>query len=251
MFPLMFSPMVPNLRKLWNDYNIPPTVYALLNSYVNFSKEEPEKIKDLAKLGRTMFFDFEYPLTNKITKEQFETMILNHFLMRRIGYDTVTAFNIALSVKINEIMPKYNILFNALDGWEIFNSGETTTRTMTDNTISESESTVSTNNSNSNTSSNTTDNRFSNTPQNAIQDVQAGKYVSEYTYTHTTANSQDTGTSSSTAGNSGEDNKTVNETITKTPADKIKVYTEFVKNYNNIFSMIFEDLEPLFYQIAL
>ena len=239
MFPLMFSPMVPNLYKLGNDYNIPPTIYALLNSYVNFSKEEPEKIKDLAKLGRSMFFDFEYPLSNKITKEQFETMILNHFLMRRIGYDTVTAFNIALSVKINEIMPKYNILFNALDGWEIFNAGETTTRIMTDNTTSESESTVSASNSN------TSDNRFSNTPQNAIQDVQAGKYVSEYTYT------QDTGSSSSTAGNSGEDNKTVNETITKTPADKIKVYTEFVKNYNNIFTMIFEDLEPLFYQIAL
>lgn len=239
MFPLMFSPMVPNLYKLGNDYNIPPTIYALLNSYVNFSKEEPEKIKDLARLGRMMFFDFEYPLSNKITKEQFETMILNHFLMRRIGYDTVTAFNIALSVKINEIMPKYNILFNALDGWEIFNSGETTTRTMTDNTTSESESTVSASNSS------TTDNRFSNTPQNAIQDVQAGKYVSEYTYT------QDSGTSSSTADNSGEDNKTVNETITKTPADKIKVYTEFVKNYNNIFTMIFEDLESLFYQIAL
>ena len=247
MFPLMFSPVVPNLHKLGNDYSIPPTVYALLNSYVNFSKEEPEKIKDLAKLGRSMFFDFEYPLSNKITKEQFETMILNHFLMRRIGYDTVTAFNIALSVKINEIMPKYNILFNALDGWEIFNSGETTTRTMTDNTTSESESTVSATNSNS--SSNITDNRFSNTPQNAIQDVQSGKYVSEYTYTNT--NTQDNGTSSSTVGNSGEDNKTVNETITKTPADKIKVYTEFVKNYNNIFSMIFEDLEPLFYQIAL
>ena len=251
MFPLMFSPMVPNLYKLGNDYNIPPTVYALLNSYVNFSKEEPEKIKDLAKLGRSMFFNFEYTLSNKITKEQFETMILNHFLMRRIGYDTVTAFNIALSVKINEIMPKYNILFNALDGWEIFNSGETTTRTMTDNTTSESESIVSTNSSNSNTSTNTTDNRFSNTPQNAIQDVQSGKYVSEYTYTNTNASSQDTGTSSSTADNSGEDNKTVNETITKTPADKIKVYTEFVKNYNNIFTMIFEDLDPLFYQIAL
>ena len=31
----------------------------------------------------------------------------------------------------------------------------------------------------------------------------------------------------------------------------VKVYTEFVKNYNNIFTMIFEDLDPLFYQIAL
>ena len=99
MFPLMFSPMVPNLYKLGNDYNIPPTIYALLNSYVNFSKEEPEKIKDLAKIGRTMFFDFDYPLSNKITKEQFETMILNHFLMRRIGYETVTAENSSVSLQ--------------------------------------------------------------------------------------------------------------------------------------------------------
>lgn len=239
MFPLMFSPMVPNLYKLGNDYNIPPTVYALLNSYVNFSKEEPEKIKDLAKLGRSMFFNFEYTLSNKITKEQFETMILNHFLMRRIGYDTVTAFNIALSVKINEIMPKYNILFNALDGWEIFTSGETTARTLTDKTTTESDGSV------SNATNSTNDNRFSNTPQNEIVDVQDGKYVSEYTY------NQDSGTSYTTSENSGEDNKTVNEVITKTPADKIRVYTEFVKNYNNIFTMIFEDLEPLFYQIAL
>ena len=239
MFPLMFSPMVPNLYKLGNDYNIPPTVYALLNSYVNFSKEEPEKIKDLAKLGRSMFFDFEYTLSNKITKEQFETMILNHFLMRRIGYDTVTAFNIALSVKINEIMPKYNILFDALDGWEIFTSGETTARTLTDKTTTESDGSV------SNATNSTNDNRFSNTPQNKIVDVQDGKYVSEYTY------NQDSATSYTTSENSGEDNKTVNEVITKTPADKIRVYTEFVKNYNNIFTMIFEDLEPLFYQIAL
>ena len=56
MFPLMFSPMVPNLYKLGNDYNIPPTVYALLNSYVNFSKEEPEKIKDLDLNDVDLFF---------------------------------------------------------------------------------------------------------------------------------------------------------------------------------------------------
>ena len=169
MFPLMFSPMVPNLRKLWNDYNIPPTVYALLNSYVNFSKEEPEKIKDLAKLGRSMFFDFEYPLSNKITKEQFETMILNHFLMRRLGYETYTSWHIAFENKIKEIMPMYNKLFDSFDGWDILNSGEEITRTTT--TIGEDSS-----NSKTTTSSNVdvntiSDVRSSDTPQNQLSDV--------------------------------------------------------------------------------
>ena len=78
------------------DYDIPPTIYSLLNSYVNYDNPNPVKISNLASAGRNMFFDFNYTLTDKITKEDFEVMILNHFLMRRIGYDTVTAFKIAL-----------------------------------------------------------------------------------------------------------------------------------------------------------
>ncbi len=51
-------------------------------------------------------------------------MILNKFLTRRIGFDTVTAFKIQLNVKMNEIMPKFNKLFNSLENWDIFNDGE-------------------------------------------------------------------------------------------------------------------------------
>ena len=82
MWPMIpIYPMIPNLMKLANDYDEPPTVYALLNSYVNFSREVPVKISDLAKTGRAMFFDFDYPLASGISKEDFETMILNHFLI--------------------------------------------------------------------------------------------------------------------------------------------------------------------------
>lgn len=250
MYPMMFLPttfLARDLIKLGNDYNIPPSVYAILNSYVNYSNQTPAKIKDLARTGRQVFFDFEYPLTSNVSKEDFETMILNHFLMRRIGYETVTAFNIALSVKINEIMPKYNILFDAIEGWQLFSDGESVTRQLSDNTTSESSSTTSsTTNSEDNA---TSDRRFSNTPQSAIADVKSGTYVTEYNYD--TNNSNAEVATNSTMANEGEDNKTVNETIIKSQKDRVKAYTDFISNVNNVYTMIFKELEPLFYSLVL
>ena len=121
-----------------------------------------------------MFFDFNYTLTDKITKEDFEVMILNHFLMRRIGYDTVTAFKIALCNKLNEILPKYNMLFNSMDGWDLFNDGETLTRVE--------DTDMSTTSRTSGRGDNISDRRFSNTPQNELSNVRDGRYVTEYNY---------------------------------------------------------------------
>lgn len=241
IFP--WDPMIPNLYKLTHDYPEPPTVYSLLNSYVNYGKPESEKKKivELAKYGRGMFFEDSYPLTDLLTREEFETQILNHFLMRRIGYETVTAFKIQLNVKLNSIMPVYNKMFEALNGWEIFNAGETITRTNTSTKTGTSSDSISTTSS----SSNTFDNRYSNTPQNHLEDVRNGSYVSEYTY-NTGSNST---TGSTTEQGSTSNTGNLNETITRTPGDKIKVYNEFVKQRTHIFDMIFNELEPLFYQL--
>lgn len=235
MFPFLYSPMIPNLKKLWNDFDQPPTIYSLLNSYVNFENPEPVKISNLASAGRSMFFDFDYPLAEGWSKEDFETMILNHFMMRRIGYETVTAFKLALNVKLNEVMPEYNRLYESLDGWDLFNDGESITRDTTDNgsqSISQA-----------GTSSNTSDRRFSDTPQNAISDVQSGTYVTDYNY------DQNTGTESN---NTISSNSTAtHESINRTPADKIRIYNEFLTARQNLYTMIFKDLDSLFYQIAL
>lgn len=235
-------PWIPNLYKLQNDYPEPPTIYALLNSYVNYGKTDEEKksIKDLAKYGRSMFFYTDYPLTSNISKEDFEVMILNHFLMRRIGFDTVNAFSIRLINKLCEIMPTYNKMFDALHGWSLFNDGETVTRSSTTETT---DSSVDMTSSDSETTT-TNDNRYSNTPQNDIQNVKDGKYTSEYSYNTATGNDE----SSSTKTGSSEGNSTTSETITRSPSDKIKTYDEFIKNRNHIYSMIFEELESLFYQ---
>lgn len=243
MMPLY--PLVPNILKLGISHDEPPTIYALLNSYVNFSQEVPTKISNLASAGRTMFFDFDYPLASGITKAEFETMILNHFLMRRIGYETVTAFKIALNVKLNEIMPLYNKLFESIENWNIFADGETINRMSSDSrSMSNAGTTGSTN---SNTSSNTSDQRYSNTPQNALADVRNGQYVTDYNY------NQDSGSTSSTTSNTTSNNTieggNESETIVRSPSDKMRLYTEFLKNRQNIYTMIFKDLDPLFYQI--
>ena len=232
----MFMPPIPD------DYDIPPTIYSILNSYVNFDNDDPVKITNLANAGRGVFFDFDYPLSNNVDKENFETMILNHFLMRRIGYDTVTAFKISLNVKLNEIMPKYNILFNSIHGWDLFHDGETITRTEATNTSSTSNSQLAGNN----TINNISDRRYSNTPQNELANVRDGKYVTEYNY------DQDNTTNATTTSTNATDSSTGQrvETIHKNRDDHVDEYIKFSNQVNNVYTLIFKDLEPLFYGLV-
>ena len=232
MKPYRIYPFI--MPPAYTDYNIPPTLYALLNSIVNFGEEEKTKIKDLAAAGRDEIFDFDYPLTTNIDKEDFEVLILNHFLMRRIGYETLTAFKIALDVKLNEIMPIYNKMFDMLDGWNIFNDGEVVNRSVSDS------GTNSLNNITSST--NTSDRRYSDTPQQQLSNVRDGKYITDYNY------DQDTGSVSSSAA--GSDSRTTLESITRSPSDKMKLYKEFIENKKSIYTMIFEDLDVLFYGLV-
>lgn len=249
----MFYPFLPP------NCNLPPTIYTILESIVNpdvdLNDPAPEvKIKDLAKAGRQTIFNFDYPLTSNITKEKFETMILNHFLQRRIGFETVTAFRIQLDVKLNEIMPLYNKMFDALENWEIFNDGEVTTRTGTDNRTSQSTNNTSNQLTNHSTTSTSdiSDRRNSELPQNQLEDLRNGSYVTNYNYDTNTNNGEDNSTSqgSSQATNQGTDNNVYNETITRTPADKIAILKEMQENIKSIYTMIFKDLECLFYQLV-
>ena len=269
MYP-MFYPIPLWFPKLPTNCDLPPTLYAIMNSMANFDKEEKTKIKNLALTTHEEIFDFDYPLTTNITKEDFEVMILNHFIMRRIGYDTFTSFQIALNVKLNEIMPVYNKMFDMLQGWNLFNDGEIITRTTQEaNAINDVTTTNNTNTSNnhvdgmttSNTESeNVSDRRYSNTPQNDLQNVKDGKYITDYNYdknntednntTSTYSNGNSTDTLNGTVTKNISDNGSTNETISRTPSDKIRIYNEFLQNKTNIYSMIFRDLDSLFYGLV-
>lgn len=249
MFPneypnLFFIPFIPVMNER------PPTLYSLLQSIVNYGKEEQTKIKDLASVGRTTIFDFDYPLSDNITKEEFETMILNKFLMRRIGFETLTAFKIQLNVKLNEIMPMYNKLIDLLYTENGF--GEITKRTGFDNRIIDNTSNTTnsmTNNSNT-THQNISDRRGSNTPQNELDNIRNGKYVTEYHYDTDNSNNEDTSTSNGTSQNktNTKDNNNYEENISK--INMFEVYSKLNEEIKNIYTMIFKDLDCLFYQLV-
>ena len=57
------------IKYINNVSNKPPTIYFLLESIVNYGKDEKTKIKDLAREGHSRVFDFEYPISNNISKK--------------------------------------------------------------------------------------------------------------------------------------------------------------------------------------
>lgn len=239
LISMFYPPILPT-----NNYN-PPTIYSILESIVNYGKDDKTKIKDLAKVGRSEIFDFDYPLTDNIKKEDFETMILNRFLMRRIGFETLTAFKIQLNVKLNEIMPMYNKMFDAIENWNILNDGEIIEKTGTDNRN------INTTNELTNTSNTAneeiSDRRNSELPQSQIQNVKNGSYMTDYNYDTNKNTSEDI---SYSKGNSKSiDDNNYNETIKRSPIDKISIYKEFQENLKSIYTLIFKDLDCLFFQL--
>ena len=188
----------------------PPLLCDIMNSIVNYGKEKQTSISNISKVARGTIFDFDYNLSENINKEEFETMILDRFIMRRLAYETYTAWKIALKVKLYEIMPYYNKLFDALGEWNIFKDGETGSREMG----SDSE----------------TDSRYSKLPQNEIEDIKDGTYMTDYTL--------------------GQNKSNGSEIYKKDNSNKIDTYLKFVQEKNKIMSLLYNDLESLFYGLV-
>lgn len=204
----------------------PPTVYAILNSIANYDKEEETKIRDLANACHDKIFDFEYELSDALDKNQFEIDILNHFMMRRIGFDTVTAFQLYLENKLHEILPYYNLMFDSFKNYNLFNNGEVITRESTSNTTS------------SNNTNSVAENRYSKYPENHLDDIMDGSYVTDQNYNTNNVNN-----------NNNLDNN-VNETINRSPVDKMTIYKKYLETKRSVMTMIYKDLDSLFYQLV-
>lgn len=215
-----------------NGADLPPTLYSFMESIVNYENPDPVKIKDLAGASRNKIFNFDYPINNEI-KEYFEKLFLNHFMFRRINFDTFTSFQIHLSVKLNEIMPKY---LKMLEGFNLLNfDGDV-----------EKHIKISTNNGENNINSTSedstqTENKYSDTPQGQLNKVQDGTYLTDYTLN----NSRGLSNNNSHSTNSNINN----EDITITRADEIDEYMKYIKTANNIYSMLFDECNDLFYGI--
>lgn len=224
--------------------------------------ENPANLNDLIDKAKVHIFDFDYSIKPE-AKTDFERMFIRHFLNRRIGYETYSMWKNYLITKLYEIIPKYNLMLNALDDWDIFlaekevreQSTNTTSIAHTDTeSVSNQGSTGS--NQNASVSSDKVDQRFSDTPQNKLADIQNGTYLSSYqlTQTDSTGSTSNVSSNSNTIGaKSGATARdkasgNLNETITRTNFD-VDRYLKFQNNFDSIISQMFKDLDCLFYQI--
>lgn len=214
----------------------PPTLYSLMQSMVNFNNPTPVKNEELSNSAKDKIFDFDYPLDADL-KATFETMFLDHYMFRRIGFETYRAWKLHLKVKLNDIMPKYNLLLSHI--MELKLNGKVITESKTTTDDNDSTSSIESNA----TGSNITDNRYSDTPENAIQDVRDGNYVSDYTYNQETASNNNT----SIGTNSFDGTRTEERNLTE--LDDIDEYLKVQEKLGNIYSRIFKECDSLFYAI--
>nr|DAW00374.1 MAG TPA: Lower collar protein [Caudoviricetes sp.] len=227
-------------------YDLPPTLYSILNSIVNFNSEEKVKISDLYIKGRIVIFDFDYDLSKNVSRETFEKNILNHYLMRRINFETVTLFKIMLENKLNEILPKYNILFDKLNEFDIFKANvhtreysETRNETNTNTTELTSNLTVQSDSNN--------ETGFSDTPQSNIDDIKNNKYLTEFTNNNNISNSVNSGKTTNNGNGTNSSDINITETVTNTVDNEVDVLLKFQTDFNNIMTLIYKDLDCLFY----
>lgn len=228
----------------------PPSLYALMNSKINYNNPNPVSIENLPSAFKNYLFDFDYPLDDNL-KSNFEETFLTHYMFRRIGYDTYLSFKLHLKVKMQEIMPKYNKMFEGFGSLDFLGSKESHIKNK-NNTKESQDTTSGTSTSSASDSVSgtvTTDNRFSELPQSEIIDPDEASYMTDYTLnTATTSNTTTTSgsmTNSETKNNSSSGNES--ESITIDKVDTIDEYMKFIKYANNIYELIFKECDCLFF----
>jgi hypothetical protein len=191
-------------------------------------------------------FDFEYPIYDELLRPGLEQKIKDTYLFREIGFETVGQFKHFLKMKLNNIMPYYNQLYESVglitkDDYAINqNSVETHTRTV-DVTSDQT----------SHTESNSTETSsgkavFSDTPQAKLQDLDYATNLNE-----TDGTATGTGTGDDTVHGTATTTETLTVSLTgggglRYNAD---VLMEWRKSFINVDLLIVDELKDLFMNV--
>ena len=198
------------------------------------------ELRDLVENG-VKIWDFDYPSYYKgEQKKAFEQKVIDHYLFRQIGQETVGRFLHYFRSKIREIMPYYIQLYESVD---LYKSIEDPLESYSLTETYERDTSSSGTTKSSGSTTDKREERFSNTPQGSIDNID--KYMTEATV-------NDDSTSSS--GNS-ESTDTGKETYKLTRRGNIGVQPlgQELKvlrdSFLNIDMMIIDELKDLFLKV--
>ena len=197
-----------------------------------------------------------YPIFDESYRQTLNNKIINHYLYEEIGQETPALFSHYLQNRLNEIMPKYNKLYESeifkVDPLSNYHITETLERTGTGESNSNSDST------NTVSLEQNTDSKQNHVYQNTPQADLAHEDIDNYSYATTHDMESNTENVSSTKGSSTNmtDSTSTNTTekYTKTlfgikDVELSTVYKNFINNFIDLDNLIINDLKNLFMQI--
>ena len=196
----------------------------------------------------------DYPIYNEEHRETLNNMIINHYLMSEIGQETPELFRIYLNNTMNEIMPRYNLMYKALDEYYeqqslLGNIDLTTTET------------ISGTNNQTNSGTDTVKNYINQSGKNIRMDTPQGELTLQDIDAQTVYATEAT---ISKAIADGDDNKTITEhgaiidsTNSQTRTNHVhgnnggKYSLDIINQMNdsiyNVDAQIIKELQPLFF----
>lgn len=200
-------------------------------------------------------FDFKmssYPIFDETYRNILNNNILNHYYENEIGFETAALFRFYLNQTLNEIMPKYNVLYKVQK--RIIEKDLLLNNINITENLKRTNNTEMTSNSNSNSTNNGTNdskNLFLDTPQGQIYkgSIDDANYATNVTFDKNTTSN----TISDNSNASGNTNNTENyiKSIIGNSGNKfnIELLNEIKNNIMNIDLMIINELNDLFMQI--
>lgn len=192
------------------------------------------KIRDLVKIN----FDFglkDYPIFNEDYRSHLNEMIIHHFYMREIGFDTPALFKFKLNQRMAEIMPHFNKLYTEVENTYLLSSDDTTETTTYDTRTTNKDETIL-----------DSDNKelYQDTPEGVLDDVFNSDISSTRYATNATRNKTDSSTKTSAEqANTGSDSK---RRIGRAGKSTMELLRAAQEPLSNIDIMVLNSLKDLF-----
>ena len=236
----------------------------------NEESQDYSKIDEVIANSRSKIFDFDYPLFDENYRSVLETKIIKHYYTREIGFETVALWKHFLGVRMNEIMPKYNKLYEAealdfdpfanMDYTETYEGSGQGTHSDTDNgtttdtntgTMSED---ISDRRDNDNEHNSDTMDKYADTPQGGLNNLRNDTYLTNARQTE--VNSTDDNTETYTRDRDLTTSNTNNGSYTNNKNGQFRntdEYLKHIKGYNGskTFSEMLMEYRNTFINIDL
>ena len=168
--------------------NFTTEVRTICEFYANYDEaQERDKVQDVITAAMPKIFDFDFPIFDEEYRPVLERKILMHYYTREIALETVALWKLKLETRLNEIMPKYNKLYelellNYNPLWDVDLTEDKWRDIDSTTTGQEARQEAATGQSAEQNAGNTGNTSlYSDTPQGQITNLAEGKYLTNAT----------------------------------------------------------------------